>query len=77
MCVHVEMLSIMDKALLVKLHYKDTKNSIARLSCMHGKRYGKGPISYFALTKMLQKFEATVSFCPRNGIVQEISICYC
>ncbi|GIY88279.1 hypothetical protein CEXT_581041 [Caerostris extrusa] len=57
------MLSIVEKALLVKLYYKNSESAIAVLRAyryIKGMRDSKGPIMSSALKKMMKKFEATV-----------------
>lgn len=66
------MLPIVEKALLVKLYYKNSESAIAALRAyryMKGMRDSKGPITSSALNKMMKKFEATGSFAsrPRSG----------
>ena len=66
------MLSIVEKALLVKLYYKNSESAIAALRAyryMKGMRDSKGPITSSALSKLMQKFETTSSLAsrPRSG----------
>ncbi|GIY95507.1 transposable element tc3 transposase [Caerostris extrusa] len=59
------MLSIVEKALLVKLYYKNSESAIAALRAyryMKGMRDSKGPITSSAL----KKFEATGSLASRQ-----------
>lgn len=63
------MLSIVEKALLVKLYYKNSESAIAALRAyryMKGMRDSKGPITSSALNKMMKKFEATGSLASRQ-----------
>ncbi|GIY72215.1 transposable element tc3 transposase [Caerostris darwini] len=63
------MLSIVEKALLVKLYYKNSESAIAALRAYHymkGMRDSKGPITASALKKMMKKFEATGSLASRQ-----------
>ncbi|GIX73317.1 hypothetical protein CDAR_243321 [Caerostris darwini] len=63
------MLSIVEKALLVKLYYKNSESAIAALRAyryMKGMRESKGPTTSSALKKMLKKFEATGSLASRQ-----------
>ncbi|GIX68673.1 hypothetical protein CEXT_801721 [Caerostris extrusa] len=67
--VCIEMLSIVGKALLVKLYYKNSESAIAALRAyryMKGMRDSKGPITYSALKKMMKKFETTGSLASRQ-----------
>ncbi|GIY96926.1 hypothetical protein CEXT_473901 [Caerostris extrusa] len=62
------MLSIVEKALLVKLYYKNSESAIAALRAyryMKGMRNSKGSITSSALKKMM-KFEATGSLASRQ-----------
>ncbi|GFY38602.1 transposable element tc3 transposase [Trichonephila inaurata madagascariensis] len=66
------MLSIVEKALLVKLYYKNSESAIAAFRAyryMKGMRDSKGPITSSSLNKMMKKFEATDSLvsCQRSG----------
>ncbi|GIY79384.1 transposable element tc3 transposase [Caerostris darwini] len=66
------MLSIVEKALLVKRYYKNSESAIAALRAyryMKGMRDSKGPITSSALKKMMKKFEATGSLASlqRSG----------
>ena len=68
----IKMLSIVEKALFVKLYYKNSESVIAVLRAyrfMHGIRDGKGPITFSALNKVMKKFEATSPLAsrPRTG----------
>ena len=61
------MLSIIEKAILVKLYYKNSENVIAALRgyCfMKGMRDGKGPKTSSALNVIMKKFEAAGSLAP-------------
>ncbi|GIX93789.1 hypothetical protein CDAR_606491 [Caerostris darwini] len=63
------MLSIVEKALLVKFYYKNSESAIAALRAyryMKGMRDSKGPITSSALKKMMKKFEATGSLASRQ-----------
>ncbi|GIX89431.1 hypothetical protein CEXT_311731 [Caerostris extrusa] len=63
------MLSIVEKALLVKLYYKNSESAIAALRAyryMKGMRDSKGPITSSALKEMMKKFEATGSLASRQ-----------
>ncbi|GIX78558.1 glycine receptor subunit alphaZ1 [Caerostris darwini] len=63
------MLSIVEKAFLVKLYYKNSESAIAALLAyryMKGMRDSKGPITSSALKKMMKKFEATGSLALRQ-----------
>ncbi|GFU66477.1 hypothetical protein TNCV_3807201 [Trichonephila clavipes] len=69
--VCIEMLSIVEKALLVKLYYKNSEIAVAALRAyryLKGMRDSKGLITYSALNKM-KKFEATCSLASpqRSG----------
>lgn len=58
--VHIEMPSLREQTLLVKLQYKNAESSSAALRayrCMHGVRDGKVPMVCFVLSKMMRKFE--------------------
>ena len=66
------MLSVVEKALLIKLYYKNAESATAALRAyrsMKGKRSRKGPITPSALIKMMKKFESTGSLAsrPRSG----------
>ncbi|GIX72554.1 transposable element tc3 transposase [Caerostris extrusa] len=65
-----EILSIVEKALLVKLYYKNSESAIARIASisLHERyaRDSKGPITSSALKKMMKKFEATGSLASRQ-----------
>ncbi len=59
---------IVEKALLVKLYYKNSESTITALRAyryMKGMRDSKGLITSSALNKMMKKFEATGSFASR------------
>ncbi|GIY24947.1 transposable element tc3 transposase [Caerostris darwini] len=63
------MLSIVEKALLVKLYYKNSESTIATLRAyryMKDMRDSKGLITSFALKKMMKKFEATGLLASRQ-----------
>ncbi|GIY76189.1 hypothetical protein CEXT_223041 [Caerostris extrusa] len=64
-CMH-QMLSIVEKALLVKLYYKNSKMPLPAYRYMKGMRDSKGPITSSALKKMMKKFEATGSLASRQ-----------
>ncbi|GIY86625.1 hypothetical protein CEXT_510401 [Caerostris extrusa] len=69
--VCIEMLSIVEKALLVKLYYKNSESAIAALRAyryMKGMRDSKGPITSSALKKMMMKFVATGSLASRQKV---------
>ncbi|GFX43201.1 hypothetical protein TNCV_2389091 [Trichonephila clavipes] len=63
------MLSIVEKALLVKLYYKNSEIAVAALRAyryLKGMRDSKGLITYYALNKMMKKFEATCSLASHQ-----------
>ncbi|GIY43849.1 hypothetical protein CEXT_69651 [Caerostris extrusa] len=63
------MLPIVEKALLVKLYYKNSESAIAALRAyryMKGMRDSKGPITSSALKKMMKKFEAAGSLASHQ-----------
>ncbi|GFY60981.1 transposable element tc3 transposase [Trichonephila inaurata madagascariensis] len=61
------MLSIVEEALLVKLHYKRIRKvSLRAYRYMKGMRDSKGPITSSVLNKMMKKFEATGSLVSRQ-----------
>ncbi|GIX89867.1 hypothetical protein CEXT_579431 [Caerostris extrusa] len=65
------MLSIVEKALLVKLYYKNSESAISALRAyryMKGMRDSKGPITSSALKKMMKKFEATYSMASSQKV---------
>ncbi|GIY29242.1 hypothetical protein CDAR_206691 [Caerostris darwini] len=67
-CMHRNAV-IVEKALLVKLYYKNSESAIAALRAyryMKGMRDSKGPITSSALKKMMKKFEATGSLASRQ-----------
>ncbi|GFY45088.1 hypothetical protein TNIN_139211 [Trichonephila inaurata madagascariensis] len=66
------MLSKIEKALLVKLYYRNSESAIAELRVfryMKGMRDRKGLITSSTLNKMMNKFEATgfLASCQRSG----------
>ena len=66
------MLSIVEKALLVKLYFKNSESAIETLKAcrfMKGMSDSKGPLTSSALEKIMNKFEATCFLAPhaRSG----------
>ncbi|GIX73630.1 hypothetical protein CDAR_171821 [Caerostris darwini] len=65
------MLSIVEKALLVKLYYKNSESAIVELRAyryMKGMRDSKGPITSSALKKRMKKSEATGCLASRSRL---------
>lgn len=63
-------LSMKDRALLVKLFYKNGDSAVAALKkfrVLKGMKKGCGPMSAKALKSMIKKFEATGSFGVKSG----------
>ena len=68
MLICIEMLSIVEKALLVKLYYKNSENDISSFResrFLKGMRDDKGSITCSELNKIMKKFEATGFLAPR------------
>ncbi|GFY40410.1 hypothetical protein TNIN_63131 [Trichonephila inaurata madagascariensis] len=61
------MLSIVEKALLIKQYYRNSEVPCGRAyRYMKGMRDSKGSITSSALNKMMRKFEATCSLASRQ-----------
>ncbi|GFX11050.1 hypothetical protein TNCV_2246271 [Trichonephila clavipes] len=63
------MMSIVEKALLVKLYYKNSESAIVAMRAYHylkGMRDSKGPITSSAFNKRVKKFEATGYLASRQ-----------
>ena len=69
MLICIEVLSIVERALLVKLRYKSSESAIAALQAYRftkDMRDCKGPITSSALNKMMKKFEVSCSLASRQ-----------
>ena len=72
MLICIGMLSVVEKALLVELYYKNSESAIAAMQAYHFMRDmpgEKGPITSSALNKMIKQFGATgcLASCPISG----------